>query len=77
MAKLLRNDPTFSGSINDLRYPHSTNQQFAVDSAKALASGLELKRLVGNRNGDMEVLFANRIHQLMEHRNHNINDCDY
>jgi hypothetical protein len=77
MAKLLRNDPNFAGSINDLRYPHSTNQQFAVDSAKAMAAALELQRLVGNRNGDLQELFNNRVHQLMEHRNHNVNDCDY
>ena len=77
MAKLLRNDPNFAGSINDLRYPHCTDKQFAVDSAKALASGLELMALVGNRNGDLQELFNNRVHQLMEHRNHNVNDCDY
>ena len=77
MAKLLRNDPNFAGSINDLRYPHNTDQQFVVTSAKALAAGIELMNLVGNRNGDMIELFNARIHQLMEHRNHNINDCDY
>ena len=74
MTKLLRNDSTFAGSINDLQYPHSTDQQFVTDSAKALAAGLECGRLIGSRHAEMQVLFANRIHQLMEHRPHNIND---
>jgi hypothetical protein len=74
MAKLLRNNPNFAGSINDLQYPHNTCQQYATTSARALASGLELKRLVGNRNGDMEELFANRIHQLMHYRSHTVDD---
>ena len=77
MTKLLRNDPNFAGSINDLRYPHATCQQFATDSARALAAGLELQRLAGNRNGDMHELFANRVHQLMHYRPHTVQDHLY
>ena len=74
MTKLLRNDPNFAGSINDLRYPHNTDEQFVVDSAKALATGLELGRLCGDRHAEMQVLFENRLHQLMRFRPHNIDD---
>ena len=77
MAKLLANDPTFEGSVNDLRYPHQQDQQFAVDSSNALACGLKLHSLCGTRQGDIEVLFEARTHQLMQHRPHNVEDALY
>ena len=62
MTRLLRNDPNFEGSLNDLRYPIFTNEHYVTDCAILLAKAAATD---DNYRSDVHELFANRIHQLM------------
>lgn len=78
-TKLLRNDPNFAGSINDVRYVTYTDESYVIQSMSALKSGIELNNMLSEpKRNEMDELFANRLHQLFAYGyNHCVQDSLY
>ena len=72
MAKLLRNDPTFEGSINDLRFPVDDHHQTAW-----MLSNAEWRETLPSYRTDLPEIFAGRLHSLMGYKPSTIEDALY
>ena len=72
MAKLLRNDPTFTGSINDLGYPVDDhyNTDCNVSTARFMAA-------TNHYRSDLQEIFTGRLHSLMGYKSSTVEDALY
>jgi len=79
MTKLLRNDSTFEGSINDVRYVTYTDESYVMQSMSALKSAIDLNNtLTEPKRNELDELFASRLHQLFSYGyNHCVQDSLY
>ena len=78
-TKLLRNDPNFAGSINDVRYVTYTGEDYVIQSMQTLKSAIELNSMIPEpKRNELDELFASRLHQLFAYGyNHCVQDSLY
>ena len=79
MSKLLRNDPNFEGSINDVRYVTYTDESYVMQSMTALKTAIDLNAMITEpKRNELDELFASRVHQLFAYGyNHCVEDSLY
>ena len=70
MTKLLRNDPNFAGSINDVKFNFGTEHHHT----EMMRSNAEFQKLIPSYRSDLPAMFEGRLHQIMGWSSHTVDD---